>query len=113
MAELVVEWGEPFVGKYGYNFIGAVVGGTHKEECSYLREKMKKTFFLIPGYGKQGGSSEMLKGCFDRNGIGGIVNSSRGIICAYKQYKYSNNYAEAALQSALDMKNDINKAIGR
>lgn len=83
MGELVQEWGKTTVGKYGYSEVGAVVGATHPEEAARLRKQMPNTFFLIPGYGAQGGSAEMLKVCFDKRGLGGVVNSSRGIICAY------------------------------
>ena len=73
---------------------------------------MPHTFFLIPGYGAQGGTADDLKVCFDRNNLGGIVNSSRGIICAYKQEKYKYlAFDEAARQAALDMKADLNRAI--
>ena len=72
-----------------------------------------KTPFPVPGYGAQGASADMLKGCFDENGMGAIVNSSRAILLARENKKYSNDYAEAARQAAIDMRNDINKAIGR
>ncbi|MDD4315962.1 MAG: orotidine 5'-phosphate decarboxylase, partial [Clostridia bacterium] len=112
-AELVDKWGQPLIGKYGYSSVGAVVGATHKEESTKLRKQMKNTFFLVTGYGAQGGRADMLKGCFDENGQGAIVNSSRAILTAYKQKKYSNNFAEAARQAAIDMKDDINKVLGR
>ena len=74
---------------------------------------MKNTFFLIPGYGAQGGSAEMLKVCFDKKGLGGIVNSSRGIICAYKSEKYKGlSYAEAARAACIDMQKDLSETIG-
>ena len=73
---------------------------------------MPHTFFLIPGYGAQGGTADDLKVCFDKNGLGGIVNSSRGIICAYKQEKYKGMaFDDAARQACIDMKNDLNRAI--
>ncbi len=113
MADLVTKWGKDTIGKHGYSIVGAVVGGTQRKEGEELRKRMKNTFFLIPGYGAQGADGSMLKGFFDTDGLGGIVNSSRGIICAYKQDKYSNNFAEAARQAAIDMKEDINKALGK
>lgn len=113
MGDLVQKWGKNLIGKYGYSGVGAVVGATHKEESKKLRERLKNTFFLIPGYGAQGGSADMLKGCFDENGIGGIVNSSRGILTAYKQKKFSNDIAQAAREAAIEMRDDINKALGR
>lgn len=112
MGNLVEQWGKNAIGKYGYSNIGAVVGATHKEQASILRKSLKHTFFLIPGYGAQGGSAEDLKVCFDEKGIGGIVNSSRGIICAYKSQKYQHlNYAKAARQATIDMQQDLNKYI--
>lgn len=114
MGELVKEWGKDTVGKYGYSEVGAVVGATHPEEAARLRGQMPQTFFLIPGYGAQGGSAEMLKVCFDKRGLGGVVNSSRGIICAYKNPQYSGmGYAEAARAACIDMQQDLLGAIGR
>ena len=114
MGELVKEWGKTTVGKYGYSEVGAVVGATHPEEAARLRAQMPNTFFLIPGYGAQGGSAEMLKVCFDNRGLGGVVNSSRGIICAYKNPKYSGmNYSEAARAACIDMQQDLLGAIGK
>lgn len=113
MGELVGKWGEKFVGKYGYSEVGAVVGATHPEEAARLRAQLPQTFFLIPGYGAQGGSAEMLKVCFDKHGLGGIVNSSRGILCAYKKPEYAGmTYFEAARAAALDMRKDLQNAIG-
>lgn len=111
MGALVEKWGEGTVGKYGYSAVGAVVGATHPEEAARLREKLPHTFFLIPGYGAQGGNAEMLKCCFGRDGLGGIVNNSRGIICAYK--KNGGSYYEAARAAALAMQKDLSDTIGR
>lgn len=112
VGDLVEEWGKDLIGKYGYSSLGAVVGGTHKEECRLLRQRLKNTFFLIPGYGAQGGKAEDIRACFDKDGLGGIVNSSRGIISAYKLDKYvdfsEKDFHKAARQSALDMKADLN-----
>lgn len=114
MGELVKEWGNTTVGKYGYSEVGAVVGATHPGEAARLRAQMPNTFFLIPGYGAQGGSAEMLKVCFDDRGLGGVVNSSRGIICAYKNPQYSGmNYSEAARAACIDMQQDLLGAIGK
>ncbi len=113
MGELVSEWGKDSVGKYGYSEVGAVVGATHPEEAKRLRAQLPNTFFLIPGYGAQGGSAQMLKVCFDKNGLGGVVNSSRGIICAYKDARYRGmNYAEAARAACIDMQQDLSGVIG-
>lgn len=113
MGELVSEWGKDSVGKYGYSEVGAVVGATHPEEAERLRAQLPNTFFLIPGYGAQGGSAQMLKVCFDKKGLGGVVNSSRGIICAYKDTRYRGmNYAEAARAACIDMQQDLSGVIG-
>ena len=114
MGDLVADWGKDFIGKYGYSEVGAVVGATHPEEAERLRNRLPHTFFLIPGYGAQGGSAQMLKVCFDKNGLGGVVNSSRGIICAYKDARYSGmNYAEAARAACIDMQQDLSFVIGK
>ncbi len=114
MGALVEEWGKDCVGKYGYSSVGAVVGATHPEEAAKLRSQLKNTFFLIPGYGAQGGNAQMLKCCFDSRGLGGIVNNSRGIICAYKKPQYSGmNYAEAARAACIDMQQDLSSVIGK
>ncbi|MBO5327544.1 MAG: orotidine-5'-phosphate decarboxylase [Clostridia bacterium] len=114
MGKLVSKWGADTIGKYGYSEVGAVVGATHPEEAARLRSQMKNTFFLIPGYGAQGGSADMLKVCFDERGLGGIVNNSRAIICAYKNAKYSGmKYYEAARAACLDMQEDLANAIGK
>lgn len=112
MGSLVEEWGKDSIGKYGYSAVGAVVGATHPAQAEILRKEMPHTFFLIPGYGAQGGTADDLKVCFNKDGLGGIVNSSRGILCAYRQGKYAGrSYYEAARQACIDMKNDLNRAI--
>jgi orotidine-5'-phosphate decarboxylase len=93
-----------------YSPVGAVVGATYPEQLSELRVKLPKTFFLVPGYGAQGGGAEGLKGAFDKDGLGAIVNSSRAIMCAYKNAGMADEaFAEAARQEALRMKDDINR----
>ncbi len=112
MGSLVEEWGKDSIGKYGYSAVGAVVGATHPAQAEILRKEMPHTFFLIPGYGAQGGTADDLKVCFNKDGLGGIVNSSRGILCAYRQGKYAGrSYYEAARHACIDMKNDLNRAI--
>lgn len=112
VAALVEKWGEPLVGKYGYTDVGAVVGATHPKQAERLRKIMPHTFFLVPGYGAQGGTAEDLTVCFDEKGLGAIVNSSRGIICAYKNEKYRGlSVGKAAAAAAKDMREDINKAL--
>lgn len=106
----VDEWGAELV-KNGYSDVGAVVGATYPEMGEVLREIMPKAYILVPGYGAQGGTAAELKPFFNKDGLGAIVNSSRGIIAAYKQDKYAEygaeGFAEAARAAVIDMKNDI------
>lgn len=115
VGEQVAKWGEECMGN-GYSYVGAVVGATYPEQGKILRKLMPKTLILVPGYGAQGGQGKDLVHYFNEDGLGAIVNSSRGIICAYKQDKYakfgSENYADASRQAALDMIEDINSARG-
>lgn len=111
MGSLVEKWGAELVGEYGYSSVGAVVGATHPEEAARLRKQLKGVFFLIPGYGAQGGNAEMLRCCFDERGLGGVVNNSRGILCAYK--KQGGTYYEAARKACLDMQKDLSSVIGK
>ncbi len=108
---LVEKWGESTVGEYGYSAVGAVVGATHPTEAARLREVLPHTFFLIPGYGAQGGNAEMLKSCFGKNGLGGVVNNSRGILCAYK--KNGGTYTQAAREACIAMQKDLSSVIGK
>ena len=100
-----------------YSYIGAVVGATYPEMGKVLRELMPKSYILVPGYGAQGGQGKDLVHFFNKDGLGAIVNSSRGIIAAYKQDKYSQfgpqNYADASRQAVLDMKEDLKQAVCR
>ena len=106
----VDEWGAELV-KNGYSDVGAVVGATYPEMGEVLREIMPKAYILVPGYGAQGGTAAELKPFFNKDGLGAIVNSSRGIIAAYTQDKYgeygAEGFAEAARAAVIDMKNDI------
>jgi len=106
----VDEWGAELV-KNGYSDVGAVVGATYPEMGEVLREIMPKAYILVPGYGAQGGTAAELKPFFNKDGLGAIVNSSRGIIAAYKQEKYAEygaeGFTEAARAAVIDMKNDI------
>lgn len=111
--DIVIDLGMDCIGEKGYSSIGAVVGATHIKEGEYLRKKMKKTYFLVPGYGAQGAKASDLGGFFNEDGLGAIVNSSRGIIGAYTLDKYRDkydkkNFAAAARSAAIDMKNEIN-----
>ncbi len=113
VAKLVKDLGKDLIGSYGYSDVCAVVGATHPKEAETLRALCPNMFFLVPGYGAQGGTAEDLKVCFDQKGLGAIVNSSRGILCAYKAEKYKGmDYVKAAYQAALDMKNDLNRVRG-
>ena len=106
----VDEWGAELV-KNGYSDVGAVVGATYPEMGEVLRRIMPKAYILVPGYGAQGGTAAELQPFFNKDGLGAIVNSSRGIIAAYKQEKYAEygaeGFAEAARAAVIDMKNDI------
>ena len=110
----VAEWGEMHMGD-AYSYVGCVVGATYPEMGKVLRKIMPKTFILVPGYGAQGGKAEDLVPYFNKDGLGAIINSSRGIIAAYKQDKYSRfgsaNFADASRQAVLDMREDINSAL--
>lgn len=112
---LVEEWGQELRGDYGYSKVAAVVGATYPEEGTKLRELLPHTFFLVPGYGAQGATAEDLRGCFDKNGRGAIINSSRGIIAAYKKEQYASfgekAFDQAARQAVIDMKNDLRGAL--
>ncbi len=112
MADMVESWGASLIGKYGYSSVGAVVGATYPEQAKALREKHKSIFMLIPGYGAQGATARDILPNFDGNGLGGIVNSSRAILTAWKKEQYRHlNFADAARAAALDAKEDIMGAL--
>ena len=114
VAAKVVEWGEDSMDG-AYSNVGAVVGATYPEMSAVLRKLMPKTYFLVPGYGAQGGTAKDLKNCFNEDGLGAVVNSSRGIIAAYRQEKYAKfgaeHFAEASRQAVIDMVADINSVL--
>lgn len=114
VGEQVAAWGEEVMGDE-YSYVGAVVGATYPEIGKVLRKVMPKTYILVPGYGAQGGKGADLVHYFNEDGLGAIVNSSRGIIAAYKQDKYahigSENYADASRMAVEDMIKDISDAI--
>ena len=114
--ERVAEWGSELMGD-SYSYVGAVVGATYPEQGKLLRKVMPKSFILVPGYGAQGGKGEDLVHFFDEDGLGAIVNSSRGIITAYKNEAYASygaeHFGEAARAAVLDMIADINGALER
>ncbi len=110
---LIETWGEDLRGKYGYSSIGAVVGATYPKQLEELRNLAKHTFFLIPGYGAQGGKPEDIKLGFDDKGLGGIVNASRSLMCAYKNEEWKKIYSEeeyglATRKEALQMNKELN-----
>ena len=108
VAQYVDSWGSDYIGESGYSLLGAVVGATYPSEAKILRRLMPNAFFLVPGYGAQGGSAEDVKPCFNRDGLGALVNSSRGIIFAYERMEYDPAaYAEAARAAVLEMKNAL------
>ena len=115
VGEKVAEWGEDHLGGSGYSYIGAVVGATYPEMGAVLRKLMPKTFILVPGYGAQGGKGKDLVNFFNEDGLGAIVNSSRGIIAAYKQEKYAKfgaeNFGDASRAAVEDMVADISGAL--
>ena len=114
VGEKVACWGETHMGSE-YSYVGAVVGATYPEQGKILRKIMPKAFILVPGYGAQGGKGADLVHFFNDDGLGAIVNSSRGIIAAYQQEKYAKfgeeNYAEASRAAVEDMKADIESAL--
>ena len=113
VAEKVAAWGDELMGD-SYSYVGAVVGATYPKMGEALRKIMPKSYILVPGYGAQGGQAKDLAPFFNEDGLGAIINSSRGIICAYKQDAYSQfgeeNYADASRQAVLDMKEDLKQA---
>jgi orotidine-5'-phosphate decarboxylase len=114
VGEKVASWGEDCMDG-DYSNVGAVVGATYPEQGKLLRKIMPKSFILVPGYGAQGGKGADLVHFFNEDGLGAIVNSSRGIIAAYKQEKYAKfgaeNYADASRAAVEDMIEDIATAL--
>jgi orotidine-5'-phosphate decarboxylase len=106
MACLCERWGEGLPGKYGYNGVGAVVGATYPEQLKELRHKFPKLFFLVPGYGAQGGGGESIAGAFDKRGMGAIVNASRSLMCAW-QKATDMSLTQATRAEAIRMREDI------
>lgn len=114
VGEKVAEWADSCMGD-DYSYVGAVVGATYPEMGKMLRKVMPKSFILVPGYGAQGGKAADLVHYFNEDGLGAIVNSSRGIIAAYRQEKYAKfgaeNFAQASRQAVVDMIEDIGSAL--
>ena len=116
VASLVEGWGQDLRGKYGYSSISAVVGATYPKQLEELRSIAPHTFFLIPGYGAQGGKAEDIALGFDKNAIGGIINASRSLMCAYKSDRWKEDfeekdYAQATRAEAIRMRDELYQAI--
>jgi orotidine-5'-phosphate decarboxylase len=113
VAALVSDWGADMLGHRGYSKVGAVVGATFAEQGAALRRRMPRVFFLVPGYGAQGASGKDLRGFFDRDGAGCIVNSSRGITAAWRNDKRfgEHNVGDAAREAVLRMRSDLAAAL--
>ncbi len=115
VGEQVAAWGEECMGSGSYSYVGAVVGATYPEQGKIMRKVMPKAFILVPGYGAQGGTGADLVHFFNEDGLGAIVNSSRGIIAAYQQDKYAGygqqGYADAARAAVIAMREDINTSL--
>jgi len=109
VGDLISDMSRDTVNNFGYSCVGAVVGATYPQELEFLRKRLKNTFFLVPGYGAQGGSAAEAAFAFDEHGHGAIVNSSRGIIAAWK--KHGGDYAAAARKEALKMREEFHKVL--
>jgi orotidine-5'-phosphate decarboxylase len=108
VGDLLADLSADTMGRYGFSCVGAVVGATYPEEMKYLRSRLKNTFFLVPGFGAQGGGAKDVVHAFHEGGRGAIINSSRSIICAWK--KTGNNgldFAETARNEALKMRGEL------
>lgn len=114
MGNLCEQWGSELMGNYGYSGVGAVVGATYPKQLTELRKALPHTFFLVPGYGAQGGTADDIAGAFDSNGLGAIVNSSRGIMCAWQKEENCKpeDFAQAARREAEKMKKLLTDVTG-
>jgi len=118
VAKLVEEWGKDLIGKYNYSSISAVVGATYPKQLEELRNLAPHTYFLIPGYGAQGGKADDIALGFDNNGLGGIVNASRSLMCAYKSDLWKDKfkeeeYAMATRAEAIRMREELNLKLNK
>ena len=113
MGNMCQQWGLKLPGKYGYSGVGAVVGATYPKQLKELRKALPNTLFLVPGYGAQGGAAQDVAQGFDKNGLGAVVNSSRGIMCAWRKENCApEEYAAAARREALRMRDEITACVG-
>lgn len=107
MGNMCEKWGKDTLGEYGYSKVGAVVGATYPAQLKKLRKQFPHTFFLVPGYGAQGGSADDVAPAF-KDGLGAIINSSRAVLCAWQKNDCDpSQFAEQARKEAIRMKNDI------
>ena len=118
VAKLVEEWGKDLIGKYNYSSVAAVVGATYPKQLEELRNLAPHTYFLIPGYGAQGGKADDIALGFDNNGLGGIVNASRSLMCAYKSDLWKDKfkeeeYAMATRAEAIRMRDELNLELNK
>ena len=118
VAKLVEEWGKDLIGKYNYSSVAAVVGATYPKQLEELRNLAPHTYFLIPGYGAQGGKADDIALGFDNNGLGGIVNASRSLMCAYKSDLWKDKfkeeeYAMATRAEAIRMREELNLKLNK
>ena len=115
MAHLVDNWGKRAMGDCGYSSVGAVVGATFPAEASRLRGLMPKTYFLVPGFGAQGGTAADVAGCFDSDGLGALISASRSVIYSYKRTPRlaGEHFADAARAAVVKMNEDVNGALAR
>lgn len=116
VAGLVDEWGRTLIGENGYSSVGAVVGATYPEQAKVLRQIMKNAYFLVPGYGAQGGTADDTIPSFNSDGLGAVINASRSIMCAWKSQRWTGKYDEnsfdaAAREEAIRMRDEINNAL--
>lgn len=113
MGAMCEQWGEKTQNSYGYSRVGAVVGATYPQQLSEMRQKMPHTFFLVPGYGAQGGGAKDVAPAFDNKGLGAIVNASRSILTAWQKVGAAQaDYAKAAAEEAVRMRDAILGEIG-
>jgi orotidine-5'-phosphate decarboxylase len=111
IASLCESAGEALVGAHGYSSVGIVVGATHPAQLAELREEHPSLFFLVPGFGAQGGGAKDVAGAFDKNGLGAVVNNSRGLICAW-QKAAGKSFKDASRAAAIEMREELRKVMG-
>ena len=112
MGDMTAKLGKGTEGRYGFHLAGAVVGATYPSDMRELRRRLEHTFFLVPGYGAQGGTAEDVQYAFNKYGHGAIVNASRSIMCAWqKTGRDGTDYQEAARAAAVAMRDDIRKYV--